>query len=139
MDAPVIVCGIIFFGVVVGMPVALLLRSGKYRTKEDVASMARETPRAYLWCGGALSAMATMVFAISCFGYLLPGLGWIEKNRLSDIPISIRRGRHGRESDPLSIHDTDMTLLISSISFVVLVFGVLLLWRGFKLSQSTRR
>ena len=136
MDAPVVVCGIIFFCVVVGMPIALLLRSRKERTKEDEAIISSERSRPYLWWGGALTASATTVFAIFFFGFLLPGLGWIEKNRLSDIPISIRRGRRGRESDPLGIQDTDMSLLISSIFLVLLLFGLLLLWRGIQLYRA---
>jgi hypothetical protein len=136
MDTLVVVCGVIFFCVVIGMPVALLLRSQKKQKKEDIVVISRESTAPYFWWGAGISATAFGVFSIFCFGYLLPGLGWLEKNWLSEIPIRIRRGRHGSEFDQISINDVDMNLLISSIFFVVLIFGLLLLWQGIKLHRA---
>ncbi|HEY0863525.1 MAG TPA: hypothetical protein VGD97_05420 [Lacunisphaera sp.] len=138
IDAPIIICGIILFSVVAGMPVALLLYSRKQRTKEDVIAISRESPAPYFWWGTGLTTAALALFSIFFFGYLLPGLGWIEKNWLSEIPIRIRRGRHGSEFDPISTPDVDMNLLISSIFLVVLIFGLLLLWQGIKLHRARR-
>lgn len=100
------------------------------------------SPEASWVLGGLLVSAASWVLMVVGIGYLLPGLTLIPTNWLTEIQIRLPHGKGARlphpPSAPLRTADTDMSLVISAIAFVMLCLGLLAIIRGIDIWRRNR-
>jgi len=122
---------IVFLLVVITLPLLALIRRRSDPPPLPHTSTSDANPLIYCATGGLVATCAGLAGAVVAWGFLFPGLRWIEKNRWSELRILIPVGTRSRgQAAPLKIEDTEMSFLISAIASGFVLLGLFLFARG---------
>ena len=84
---------IFLFFLVAVVPFIAIWDIRRKMTRQERRDLKRhEKPSLYLTAGICITGVASTLLLIFVVGFLLPGLGWIDPNALSEIPIHIPSG-----------------------------------------------